>query len=197
MYRKASPLYLWVVVYLSFLTASDVIADGYWGQDSQGGMTYTVSPNYGWGNKYGRDFLELSNEVVVDTFIIWCNGQNNYPKVVFGIYDVISGSITNRIAVSDTLSITGSAMQRWVLPADIALSAGSAYTLCLDIIGTAGPSVAYNSQASALSRHNGATFSAVWSENSTLAARYSVAAHYRDIAGSAASRRRIIIGGDK
>jgi hypothetical protein len=179
------------------LLSSKSLADGYWGLDAQGSWTYTIAPSYCWGNKYSDDFFTPSSDVAVDSLFIWCNGQNNYPKVVFGIYDVIAGVISNRVAVSDSLSISGNTMQRWGLKAGIDLESGTTYTICVDIVGAGGPAVAYDIQTSALSRTSNSTFPAVWSDDNQLNARYSVAAHYRDTpAGTTDTRRRAILMGE-
>jgi len=172
-------------------------ADGYFGYDAQGGNSTTMGPSYCWGNKYSVDWITPSEDIVIDTLIIWCNGQNNYPKVVFGIYTVSGGVISNLVAVSDTISITGNTMQRWSMTANIILASGSTYTICLDIVGSAGPSVAYASQSAALSRYNGAMFPSTWSDNASVACRYSVAAHFYDQTTGAGIRRRATIGGGK
>ena len=171
-------------------------ADGYWGYDVQGASTYTLNPSYCWGNRYSVDFFSPSNAVIIDTLIVWCNGQNNSPKLVFGIYDVMGGVIGNKIAVSDTLAITGNTMQRWASESDLSLQSGSTYTLCIDVTSAIGPVAAYTALSGALSRYAGTVFPSNWFDSYQLGARYGVAAHYRNnMAGGV--RRRIILGGDK
>jgi hypothetical protein len=184
------------VLAISVWFASPVLADGYYGYDIQGGSAFTFAPSYCWGNRYSPDFFTPSTNVTIDTFIIWCNGQNNNPKVVFGIYDVVGGVITNKIGASDTLFISGNSMQRWAVSANMQLSSGVTFTICIDIAGAGGPAVACADQASALSRNNNATFPKTWSDNTQLNYRAGLAAYYRDnIAPDA--RRRCLIGGDK
>jgi hypothetical protein len=173
------------------------MADGYWGFNSQGPGSYSLSPSSCWGNRYSNDFLSPGNDVVVDTFIISCNGQNYDPRIVFGIYDESGGLPYNRIALSDTLAITGNSMQRWTLPAGINIAAGSTYTLCVDIVGANGPLAAYNTVSLSLSRYNSATFPARWTEFSNNSVHISLAAYYRDSVASGSPRRKIIIGGEK
>jgi len=184
------------VLFLWALTP-EVCADGYWGYNENGGSSLTMGPTYCWGNKYSVDWFSPGNNVVIDSFIIWCNGQNNNPRIVFGVYTVSGGVIASLTAISETLSVTGNTMQRWVKSAGVALTSGATYTLCIDIVGSAGPAVAYASQSAGLSRCNQNTFPATWNDNATVASRYSVAAHYYNQASAAGIRRRIIIGGDK
>ncbi|OGC94199.1 MAG: hypothetical protein A2W25_04965 [candidate division Zixibacteria bacterium RBG_16_53_22] len=174
---------------------SPVLADGYYGYATQGGTTFTFGPSYCWGNRYSGDFFTPSVGVTVDTFIIWCNGQSNNPKVVFGIYDVIGGIITNRIGVSDTLYVTGNTMQRWTCPANMQYAPGITITICVDVVGAAGPAVACNDQTTALSRSNNSTFPKTWSDNIQIDYRCSLAAHYKENPSRGARRRHLIGGG--
>jgi hypothetical protein len=194
MSKAKSTIALWLLA--ACLAASGAIADGYFGYDQQGAATYTFGPSYCWGNRYSGDFLTPSVSVTVDTFVIWCNGQNNNPKVIFGIYDVIGGVITNKVGISDTLYVTGNTMQRWTCPANTRLASGVTFTICVDISGAAGPAVGCVDQTAALSRSNNSTFPKTWSDNTQINYRCSLAAHYRDNV-SFGARRRHLIGGNK
>ncbi len=176
--------------------ALPVMADGYYGYDVQGGSTYTFTPGYCWGNRYSGDYFTPSLNVTIDTFIVWCNGQDNNPKIVFGIYDVVGGVITNKIGISDTLSISGNTMQRWACPSSMNLSSGLTFTICVDIVGANGPAVACSGQSAALSRNNNATFPKTWVDNAQFNYRCGIAVHYRDILSQGA-RRGFLIGGEK
>ena len=169
----------------------------YFGYNTQGGSASTMSPSYCWGNKYSTDFYTASGNEVIDTFVIWCNPQNNNNKIVFGLYTVEAGSIRYRSLVSDTLTLSGTGVSRWALPANLNLLSDRIYTICIDIIGSGGPAVCYAAQSSGLSRSNNATFPDTWSDDQNYNMRYCVAAHISVRKNEGALRRRVCIGGEK
>jgi len=191
---KISRLAIALLPLLVCVVISEALADGYYGYNQRGDSAYTFTPNYCWGNKYSGDFFTVSSAITLDTLIIWCNGLNNNPRIVFGIYDVIGGVITNKIGISDTLNVTGNTMQRWVCPTNLAVVSPGTFTLCADVVGASGPAAAYNVQTSALSRNNSATFPKTWTDSAQVNARCSIAAHYRDNANGGTRRTHILIG---
>lgn len=172
-----------------------VLASDYFGYDTQGGSTSTISPSYCWGNKYNSDWYKASGGEKVDSFIIWCNPQGNSNKIVFGLYSVESNSIRYKCFVSDSLTLSGSGVSRWSIPANYTLSAERTYAICIDIAGTGGPAVCYASQSNGLSRTNSAIFPDSWSDDVSNNMRFCVAAHVATNLG--ARRRRFILGGEK
>lgn len=176
--------------------ASMAVASGYFGYDTQGGSTSTMSPSYCWGNKYSSDFYKASGGEIVDTFIIWCNPQGNNNKIVFGLYTVESNVIRNKCYVSDSLTLSGSGVSRWAIPVNYSLTAERSYTICIDITGSGGPAVCYTSQSSGLSRTSYSIFPDTWSDDLSNNMRYCVAGHIAANSG-AARRRRFILGGEK
>lgn len=178
---------------------SDIVhaASEYIGYNSQGGLSSTLSPSYCWGNKYSTDTYAATGSEVVDSFIVWCNPQNNNNKIVFGIYTVVGGAISSKVYVSDTLTLTGSGISRWAQPANCELISGNTYTLCLDISGSVGPAVCYSVLTNGLSRNNSASFPSTWSDDLSNNLRYSVAAHYSIRNNGNTTRRRLQAGGEK
>jgi hypothetical protein len=175
--------------------SSKAVASGYFGYDTQGGSTSTLSPSYCWGNKYGSDIYKASSGEIIDTFIIWCNPQGNNNKIVFGLYTVESNAIRNKCYISDSLTLFGSGVSRWAISANYSLNAERSYTICIDIAGTGGPAVCYASQSNGLSRTNSSIFPDSWSDDVSNNMRFCVAAHVATNLG--ARRRRFILGGDK
>jgi len=191
-------LYLFTACVIFAVAILSESADaGYFGYDIQGGSTYTMTPSYCWGNKYNLDFYTAGGGEVVDTFIIWCNPQNNNSKVVFGLYSVSGGVIQSKMLVSDTLTLTGSGISRWVRPAAFTLTAGTQYTICIDISGLGGPAVCYGSQTNAVSRNSNAVFPDTWTDDLSAGLRYCVAAHYMPGSVDNLNRRRSILGGER
>jgi hypothetical protein len=172
-------------------------ASEYIGYDTQGGFTSTLSPSYCWGNKYSTDFYAANGGEVIDTFIIWCNPQNNNNKLVFGVYTVSGGAIQTKSYVSDTLTLSGNSIARWVIPANYSLTSGNTYTLCVDVAGFGGPAVCYGSLTNGLSRNNNSSFPSTWSDDLSNNMRYSVAAHFSTKKATSILRRRSISGGEK
>jgi hypothetical protein len=184
------------VILLCLHPPGDVaIAADYFGYDTQGGSTSTLSPSYCWGNKYSSDWYKASSGEKVDSFIIWCNPQGNNNKIVFGLYSVESTAIRSKYYVSDSLTLSGSGVSRWAIPANYILTAERTYAICIDISGTGGPAVCYTSQSNGLSRTNNAIFPDPWSDDTSNNMRFCVAAHISTNSG--ARRRRYMLGGEK